>query len=293
MISNRVGRERRSTLLYRYGSQLGQVLERNRAEMALLAAKQAAEKSAEMAHIAMWHAECANQAKSTFLANMSHELRTPLNAIIGFSDMIIKELRASGQTGSKHLEYTQDISNSGKHLLGVITDILDLAKIEAGQLVLREEVVDIEPAIRYCLKLIGENARANGLELRHRVPRDLPGVWGDELKLKQIVINLLSNAVKFTPAGGTVSLSAMVVADGGMTIRVSDTGIGIAPKDVSTVMMPFQQVDGTASRSYEGIGLGLPLSKALIELHDGSLELESEVGVGTTVTVWLPPERVR
>ncbi len=279
--------------MHDYGSRLGQVLDRNRAEMALLAAKQDAERSAETARIAMLYAESANNAKSAFLANMSHELRTPLNSIIGFSEMIMNDLRESGQNDSKHLEYTEDISSSGKHLLEVINDILDLAKIEAGQLDLREEVVDFEPAIRYCLKLIDGVARSNGLELRYQVPNDLPAVWGDELKLKQVLINLLSNAVKFTPAGGTVSLNTMLAADGGIAVKVSDTGIGIAPEDVSTAMVPFQQVDGAASRSYEGTGLGLPLSKALVELHDGRLELESKVGVGTMVTVWLPPERKR
>ena len=129
--------------------------------------------------------------------------------------------------------------------------------------------------------------------LKHHVPEGLPGVWGDELKLKQILINFLSNAVKFTPAGGTVSLDASVAADGGIAIKVSDTGIGIAPEDTSKALMRFQQRDGTASRRYEGIGLGLPLSKALAELHGSSLELQSEVGVGTTVTVRLPAERVR
>ncbi len=279
--------------MHDYGSRLGHVLDRNRAEMALLAAKQDAERSAETARVAMLQAESANHAKSAFLANMSHELRTPLNSIIGFSEMIMNDLRESGQNDSKHLEYTEDISSSGKHLLEVINDILDLAKIEAGQLDLREEVVDFEPAIRYCLKLIDGVARSNGLELRHQVPNGLPAVWGDELKLKQVLINLLSNAVKFTPAGGTVSLNTMLAADGGIAIKVSDTGIGIAPEEVSTAMLPFRQVDGAASRSYEGTGLGLPLSKALVELHDGRLELESEVGVGTTVTVWFPPERMR
>lgn len=253
----------------------------------------ALEQSAETARMAMLHAESANRAKSAFLANMSHELRTPLNAIIGFSGMIMKNLQGSGRNDSKHLEYTQDINDSGKHLLGVINDILDLVKIEAGKLDLHEEVVDSEQAIRYCLKLVGDQALANDLVLKHHVPEGLPGVWGDELKLKQILINLLSNAIKFTPAGGTVSLDASVAADGGFAIKVSDTGIGIAPEDTSKALIPFQQLDGTASRSYEGIGLGLPLSKALAELHGGSLELESEVGVGTTVTVRLPAERVR
>ncbi len=293
MIEYRAKREKRDRLLDRYGSQLGVIVDRYRAERALLAAKQDAETSAEFAHAAMLSANSANQAKSEFLANMSHELRTPLNAIIGFSDMIMNELQQSEHNGAKHLEYTQDINDSGKHLLGVINDILDLAKVEAGQLDLHEQEIDTESAIGYCLRLFSKSTRANELELEQRVAEDIPALWGDERKFKQILINLLTNAVKFTPAGGKVGLEAFVDQGGGLTVKVFDTGIGIAAEDIGKAMAPFEQVDSTLARKYEGTGLGLPLSKAFAELHDGSFELKSEVGVGTTVIVRFPAERVR
>ena len=293
MIDYRAKREKRDRLLDRYGSQLGVIVDRYRAEQALLAAKQDAETLAQVAHAAMLSANSANQAKSEFLANMSHELRTPLNAIIGFSDMIVNDLQQPEHDGAKHLEYTQDINDSGKHLLGVINDILDLAKIEAGQLDLREQEIDTESAIDYCLRLFSKSARANELRLEHRVAEDIPALWGDERKFKQILINLLTNAVKFTPAGGKVGLEAFVDEAGGLTVKVFDTGIGIAAEDIGKAMAPFEQVDSTLGRTYDGTGLGLPLSKAFTELHDGSFELKSEVGVGTTVIVRFPAERVR
>jgi signal transduction histidine kinase len=293
MIDYRAKRERRDKLLDRYGSQLGVIVDRYRAERALMAAKQDAETLAQVAQAAMLSANSANQAKSEFLANMSHELRTPLNAIIGFSDMIVNDLQQPEHDGAKHLEYTQDINDSGKHLLGVINDILDLAKIEAGQLDLREQEIDIESAIDYCLRLFSKSARANELRLERRVAEDIPALWGDERKFKQILINLLTNAVKFTPAGGKVGLEAFVDDGGGLTVKVFDTGIGIAAEDIGKAMAPFLQVDSTLGRKYDGTGLGLPLTKAFTELHDGSFELNSEVGVGTTVIVRFPAERVR
>ncbi len=293
MIDYRAKRKRRDRLLDRYGSQLGVIVDRYRAERALLAAKQDAETSAELAHAAMLSANSANLAKSEFLANMSHELRTPLNAIIGFSDMIVNDLQQPEHDGAKHLEYTQDINESGKHLLGVINDILDLAKIEAGELDLHEQEIDTESAIDYCLRLFSKSARANELRLEHRVAADIPALWGDERKFKQILINLLTNAVKFTPAGGKVGMEAFVDEDGGLTVKVFDTGIGIAAEDIGKAMAPFLQVDSTLGRKHDGTGLGLPLTKAFAELHDGSFELNSEVGVGTTVIVRFPAERVR
>ncbi len=293
MVDYRAKRKRQDRLLDRYGSQLGVIVDRCRAERALLAAKQDAETSALVAHAAMLSANSANQAKSEFLANMSHELRTPLNAIIGFSDLIVKELQKSEQDDVTHLEYTQDINDSGKHLLGVINDILDLAKIEAGQLDLREQEIDTESAIGYCLRLFSKSTRANELELARRVAEGLPALWGDERKFKQILINLLTNAVKFTPAGGKVGLEAFVDEGGGLTVKVFDTGIGIAAEDIGKAMAPFEQVDSTLGRKFDGTGLGLPLAKAFTELHDGCFELKSEVGVGTTVIVRFPAERVR
>ena len=236
-------------------------------------------------------AELANRAKSEFLANMSHELRTPLNAVIGFSEMIRSQV--FGPVGNaKYLEYAKDINASGEHLLELINDILDLSKIEAGRLELYEEDVDVGRAIRSCLTLVKERAEAGGVALQRRVPPDLPALRADERKLKQILLNLLSNAVKFTPDGGRITLAAAVGPRRGFVIQVIDSGIGIAADDIATAMAPFGQVDSALSRKYEGTGLGLPLTKALAELHGATLELTSELGAGTTATVRFPAERI-
>ena len=237
-------------------------------------------------------AELANRTKSEFLANMSHELRTPLNAIIGFSEMTYRGML--GPVGdAKYLEYAKDINASGQHLLDLINDILDLSKIEAGKLELQEQVVELPRIVTSCLNLIAERSRRAGLTVETRLPEGLPSLRADERKLKQIVINLLSNAIKFTPAGGTVVVAVEREADHGITIRISDTGIGIKPEDIATVLEPFGQVDSKLNRKYQGTGLGLSLTKALVELHGGALEIESELGVGTTVVVRLPAERLQ
>ncbi len=237
-------------------------------------------------------AEFANRAKSEFLANMSHELRTPLNAIIGFSEMIRDG--AFGPVGNaKYIEYAGDIHESGAHLLELINDILDLSKVEAGEIALNEEIVDFARALHACVRLVGARARANGLALDVDIPDDLPHLLADERKVKQIFINLLSNAIKFTEPGGRVSLRVSVRADRDIEAVVADTGIGIAPRDIDQVMKPFFQVDSRLARKYEGTGLGLPLCKSLVALHGGSLKLESEVGVGTRVRIVFPATRAR
>ncbi len=236
-------------------------------------------------------AELANRAKSEFLANMSHELRTPLNAVIGFSELI--ENQVFGPVGNeKYLEYAKDIQTSGQHLLKLINDILDLSKIEAGKLELYEENVDVAVVIDACLMLVRERAESAGVAITHRLPKTLPRIRVDERKLKQILINLLSNAVKFTPEGGRVTLRVAVGPRRGFVIKVSDTGIGIAPDDVQRALAPFGQVDSALSRRFEGTGLGLPLTKALVEMHGGDLEIESTLDVGTTVIVRFPPRRI-
>ncbi len=252
----------------------------------------ALERSAKTARMAMLQADSANRAKSAFLANMSHELRTPLNAIIGFSDMIMKDLQASGHNDSKHLEYTQDISDSGMHLLGMINDILDLAQIEAGKFALDEKAVDVPRAIKSCLTLVKERTVNAGLTIETVIADDLPPLRADARRLKQILLNLFSNAVKFTPAGGTVTIRVWHHPDDGCVFQVADSGIGIAARDIPKVLAPFGQVDDTLARKFEGTGLGLPLTKSLVEMHGGSFDLQSAVGVGTTVTVRFPAERM-
>ncbi len=237
-------------------------------------------------------AELANRSKSQFLANMSHELRTPLNAIIGFSEMIRNGV--FGPVGdAKYAEYATDINASGQHLLALINDILDLSKIEAGKLELQEQIVDVAGVVDACLTVVRERADSAGLELERGLADGLPGLRADERKVKQMLLNLLSNAIKFTERGGKVRARAEVNREGGITISVSDTGIGIASEHVTRVMEPFAQADNAFNRQYQGTGLGLPLTKALVEMHGGVLELTSEPGVGTTASLLFPPERVR
>jgi signal transduction histidine kinase len=236
-------------------------------------------------------AEEANRTKSMFLATMSHELRTPLNAIIGFSELIGGEM--FGPVGNEsYREYANDIRESGQHLLDLINDILDLSKLEAGSDELREENIDVAEIVRSVKWLVTARARDDSVELATELAEALPNLRADTLKLKQILINLLSNAIKFTDTGGKVTLKAWCSDQGGYVFQVIDTGIGIALEDIPKALSPFQQIDNMLNRKYEGTGLGLPLSKTLAEMHGGSLDLQSQVGVGTTVTVRFPAERI-
>jgi signal transduction histidine kinase len=234
-------------------------------------------------------AEAANRAKSEFLANMGHELRTPLNAIIGFASIIQQGIR--GPVDQRYVEDATIIANSGNHLLSTINNILDIARAEAQSLELAEDIVHIAETIRFCVESVDEMATNGDVSCTFDVDATLPAFWGDEKKLRQVLTNLLSNAIKFTPPGGSVRLDALHVPDGGVAIRITDTGIGIAPEHMSAAMAPFGQVDGSLARTYEGVGLGLPLAKHLVEMHGGTLDIESAPGSGTTVTVRLPVKR--
>src|SRR5690606_11889026 len=231
-------------------------------------------------------AERASRAKSDFLASMSHELRTPLNAIIGFADIIQSE--AMGPTGKpRYVEYARDILQSGQHLLDLINDILDLIKIEAGRLILHSTEIDVADIVGLCLRMMKPRAERGGVSLSSAIADDAHRFRGDEKRFKQILLNLLSNAIKFTPPGGSVYVSAGI-ENGELVVTVKDTGIGIADEDQEHVMEAFRQSGNPLDPETEGTGLGLPLTKRLVELHNGSLELRSAIGVGTTVTVRFP-----
>jgi signal transduction histidine kinase len=222
---------------------------------------------------------------------MSHELRTPLNAVIGFSEILKDEI--FGPIGSlKYRGYANDINESALHLLGLINDLLDLSKIESGTEELYEDTIEIPEIIRSSLKLVEQRAEYGRIKLKLELPDQLPALRADERKLKQILVNLLSNAVKFTAAGGEVTLRTWCRMDSGYVFQITDTGIGITPENIPKALLRFGQIDADLNRQYEGTGLGLPLTKALVEQHGGTLDLHSEVSVGTTVTVRFPSERI-
>ena len=231
--------------------------------------------------------EIANQHKSEFLANMSHELRTPLNAIIGFSEVLLE--RMFGELNDKQDDYLKDIFSSGKHLLSLINDILDLSKIEAGRMELDVENFDVPSALGNALTLVRERAQRHGIALGLQVAAEVGEMRADERKFKQILLNLLTNAVKFTPDGGKVELRALL-RDGVLEVAVSDTGIGIAAADHATVFEEFKQVGRHYTNKQEGTGLGLALTKRFVELHGGTLTLDSEPGRGSTFTFTLPSQ---
>ena len=248
------------------------------------------EQTTESLRLALDAAAAASQAKSAFLAAMSHELRTPLNAVIGFSDLLAME--TFGPIGSaRNKEYVKDIHSSGRHLLALINDILDIARIDAGESQLNEGVISLEELVANSLRMVTHQANAANISLFEEIDPGVQFVRADERRLKQVLINLLGNAVKFTNIGGQVRVRAFRNGQE-MIISVIDTGIGMAEKDIPIALERFGQIDSTLARKYEGTGLGLPLAKQLTELHGGKLTIESRVDVGTTVIVALPAERI-
>lgn len=250
-------------------------------------------KEAESAtFMALRHAEISNRAKSDLMANMSHELRTPLNAIIGFSGTM-KEQIFGPLANEKYEEYVEDIYHSGNHLLSVINDILDVSAIEAGSFKLDEEKVTFAHVIASSVRIIQPRAVQGNVSVTTSVADDLPHINIDVRRIKQVLLNLLSNAVKFTPEGGEVTISAWVTpADGTASIAIADTGIGMTAQELELAMSKFGQVDSGLNRKHEGTGLGLPLTKGLVEMHGGTLDMKSTKGQGTMVTITLPKERV-
>jgi signal transduction histidine kinase len=235
-------------------------------------------------------AEEANAMKSAFLANMSHELRTPLNAIIGFSELLRNE--AFGGLDARYRSYAEDINTSGNHLLSIINDILDIAKIEAGRLTLKQEPIDLERLVGACVRVMRRQAEAAGLQLIAEPVAGAPAAVGDELKLRQVLLNLLANALKFNRVGGSVTIGVKDVDARWVEIAVRDTGIGMSTDEVQVALEPFRQLESTFVRRHQGTGLGLTLAKSLTELQGGTLVVHSRPGEGTTVAIRLPAARL-
>jgi signal transduction histidine kinase len=279
----------RQSLIEGYTVQLGLPLDHRQIELALIVALRKAEKAAAVAREAMLAAQVADRAKSEFLANMSHELRTPLNAIIGFSEIIKLD---DERRRARYPEYAGYIHEAGLHLLAIVNDILDLARIEAGKVALEEEVVSLGKILRSIVQTIQPLADAKQVTLACNLPPLDLDIHVDRKRFKQILLNLLGNAVKFTAAGGCVSIETHADEGGELAIAIRDTGIGIACSDLRKVLEPFELVESPLTRSKTGTGLGLPIARALAEMHGGQLSLESKIGVGTTVRLRLPRERI-
>jgi signal transduction histidine kinase len=281
--------QKNESLLERYCAQLGTMLDRRDPGLALVLGKQKAETAAVRANREMLQAQASDRAKTKFLANMSHELRTPLNAIIGFSEVIKLDAQ---QPKERYPEYAKYIHEAAVHLLEVINGILDLARIEAGKVELEEAAVPVAGLVDLAvttLRPLADKKLVN-LEYRHDVTE--PVIFVDQTKFKQVLFNILSNAVKFTKPGGSVMVNCANDGGGGLIIAVHDTGVGIAREHLQKVLEPFEQVEDHLTRQNEGTGLGLPIAKALIELHGGTLVLHSEVDKGTTAELHLPGYRV-
>ncbi len=273
MLNGAFGTTRSNSLMNEYASLLGDAVLRHRARIA--------EQSARI------EAELASKVKSEFIANMSHELRTPLNTVIGFSKLLAEHERRK-LPDTEIVEYAQLINDAAAHLLAVINDILDISKIQSGRYTLDAREMNIDEILQSVIASFRAAADEAGVKIHSRMAIDLPPIRGDAVKFRQIFTNLLSNAVKFTRANGSITVEALRGSDGSVTVLVRDTGIGMGDDEILVALTPFGQVDGSRARWREGTGLGLPIAKALVELHGGRLEIRSARGMGTEIAVILP-----
>lgn len=275
-----------TTLLDDYCLQLGSLMDRRHTERVLTAARANAEQTARLAEEAMAQAQAADRAKTNFLANVTHELRTPLNAIIGFSEII-----ESGAAVADHVAYGKYIHEAGTRLLGMINDVLTLARIEAGKVELDEQVATLGEVIGASIRAVAAEAAGKSVTIADDGGTGVL-VRLDPNRMKQVFVHLLSNAVKFNREGGSVRVWAALDKPDGLTVRVHDTGCGIPPEHLGRVFQPFSQVEDHLTRENQGVGLGLPLARAMVRMHGGDLTLTSQIGVGTTVEVTLPAQRL-
>jgi two-component system cell cycle sensor histidine kinase PleC len=275
-----------TSLLDDYCRQLGSLLDRRHTERALTGARQHAERAARLAEEALAQAQAADRAKTNFLANVTHELRTPLNAIIGFSEII-----ETGATSGEHTAYGRYIHEAGTRLLGLVNDVLTLARIEAGKLELDEQIVSLDEVLSTSIRALMTEANNKTIAVKHDRATDHL-VFLDPSKMKQVFVHLLSNAVKFNSQGGSIWVSAAVHPRGDLAVSIRDNGCGIPAEDLDRVLEPFSQVEDHLTRENEGVGLGLPLARAMARMHGGQLTLLSEVGVGTVAEVTIPANRL-
>ena len=281
--------EKREKLLEQHRNHLQTLVDERTSE--LLARNEDLKNALSELEVAKKAVESASESKSQFFAKISHELRTPLNSIIGFSEILTEEVY--GPLGNKtYVDYSTEILDSGKHLLSLINDILDMSKIEAGSFEIHEEVFDLSELLMGCIRALALRADKTDITMAQHNVADLPYFYADRRSIKQIMLNLLSNAVKFTPEGGKITVITKKTGDI-FTIAVQDTGIGIKPEDLPRMMQPFQQASNAHSRSHEGTGLGLSITKSLMELHGGKIEIASVYGEGTTILLQFKADRLR
>ncbi|MBV9861344.1 MAG: HAMP domain-containing histidine kinase [Alphaproteobacteria bacterium] len=282
-----VPRQERGSLLDNYCLQIGMLAERRHTELVLIAAKQQAEAAAALSHQAMLQAQAAERAKTKFLANVSHELRTPLNAIIGFSELL---QTVADPSRPENAEYATYIHDAGAHLLAIVNFVLDLARLEAGKVELEEQWVLPEEVLGPAIRAVQAGAEAKRLKIVRSSDFEVP-ILLDPARMKQVFVNLLSNAVKFTDPDGQIEIRAELAGNGPI-VAIVDNGPGIPDEHIEKVLQPFGQAQDHLIRQGEGAGLGLPIARALVELHGGELTLTSEIGSGTTAMVRLPLQRI-